>query len=76
MSGKMNFYARDVYPESGMMETSTLVIPDEFTQRVVENNEKSVELAAEVKNGATSKGTLATFGCILAIIAGIVFLSN
>lgn len=76
MNGRMHFYARDVYPEDGLMETSTTVIPDEFTQRVVENNEKSVELAAEVKKGATSKGTLGTFAAVIAVIAAIVFLSN
>ena len=64
----MVFYARDVYPEQGIIETSTSVIPDEFEQRLLETDEKAIEQSKKVTANATKKGT----GFTLLIVLGVI----
>jgi hypothetical protein len=64
----MNFYARDVYPEQGLLDTSTSVIPDEFEQRLVETDEKAIEQSKKVTANATKKGTGLTLLTVFLVI--------
>lgn len=64
----MNFYARDVYPEQGLLDTSTSVIPDEFEQRLVETDEKAIEQSKKVTANATKKGTGLTLLVVFLVI--------
>ena len=64
----MNFYARDVYPEEGLLDTSTSVIPDEFEQRLVETDEKAIEQSKKVTANATKKGTGLTLMVVFLVI--------
>ena len=64
----MNFYARDVYPEQGLLDTSTSVIPDEHEQRLVETDEKAVEQSKKVTANATKKGTGLTLLVVILVI--------
>ena len=64
----MNFYARDVYPEQGLHDTSTSVIPDEFEQRLVETDEKAIEQSKKVTANATKKGTGLTLLVVFLVI--------
>lgn len=76
MTGRMAFYARDVYPDEGMLETSTTVIPGGTEQRTLETDEKAAEVSEQVTGGATKKGTLGVFAGVIALVALIAFLHD
>lgn len=65
----MKFYARDLYPETGAMETSLLGVPEPEDQRVLENDEEATDTAATVTTGASKKGLFSTVAVIVGIIA-------
>lgn len=71
----MNFYARDLYPDTGMFDTGQTTIPEPETQRTLEENEKAVAISESTLAGATKKGTYGTLLCMIGIIAVIAMLT-
>lgn len=72
----MMYFARDLYPENGFIETSTLSVPSEGQQRVLENDEKATEVSADTLNGVTKKGSLATILVIIGVLVLMAYLSK
>lgn len=69
----MNYFARDLYPESGMLETSLLSVPDSTEQRTLETDEKAVEVAEQV-TGTSKRGIFTTVAICGAVILLLGFL--
>ena len=68
-TGALDFYARDLYPESPGMETSLLSVPTSQEQKVLEVDEEAVKQAEKVQTGGTKNGIFATLLVIVGIIA-------
>lgn len=74
--GELMYFARDIYPENGYLETSLLSVPSEGKQRLVENDEKATEVSADTLNGVTKKGSLLTVVGIIGVLVLMAYLSK
>lgn len=67
-TGALNFYARDVYPDTGSLETSILSVPDADNQRTLEVDDEAVKQAEKVQNGGNKKGVFTTIAVIIGVV--------
>lgn len=70
--GALEFYMRDVYPDSGMVETSTVVQPDEEDLITAEDDQKTAEKATNATAAGSNRNQMFLAVALLVIIAVII----
>lgn len=72
----LDFYARDLYPDTGLFTTAETSIPNSDEQVVLENDDSAVSVSSDVREGGNKRNLFITMAGAFGIIAIITWLSN